>query len=256
MKKARGMRREARVRKKLPKSLPGFYCLLFTAYCLLFSSCSLERRIIPTPSAEELQLEAERLGELPVARRTRVPASTGSLWPKDDQVFFYADKKANRIGDILTIKVVEASQASNAADTDLSRKSSINGRIDNFFTAKKLFGVPMSQNFAEASAENAHLGKGTTTREGKVTANSTTLVTRVLPNVNLVIKGMRAVGVNNEEQHITLTGIVRQEDIARDNTVLSTQIADAHITLSGAGVVADKQRSGWGTWIFDWVWPF
>jgi flagellar L-ring protein precursor FlgH len=67
---------------------------------------------------------------------------------------------------------------------------------------------------------------------------------------------MRAVGVNNEEQHITLTGIVRQEDIARDNTVSSTQIADAHITLSGAGVVADKQRSGWGTWIFDWIWPF
>jgi flagellar L-ring protein precursor FlgH len=255
-KQALGMRQQATVRRNRKKSLHLFYCLLPVACCLFFLGCSLERRFIPTPSAEELQLEAERLGELPVARRTRVPASTGSLWPRDDQVFFYADKKANRVGDILTIKVVEASQASNAADTDLSRKSSINGRIDNFFTAKKLFGVPLSQNFAEASAENAHLGKGSTTREGKVTANITTVVTRVLPNGNLVIKGMRAVGVNNEEQHITLTGIVRQEDIARDNTVSSTQIADAHITLSGAGVVADKQRSGWGTWIFDWIWPF
>ncbi|MGH7767704.1 MAG: flagellar basal body L-ring protein FlgH, partial [Candidatus Binatia bacterium] len=162
MKKARGTRREARVRKNLQKSLAGSYCLLLTAYCLLFSGCSLERRFVPTPSAEELQLEAERLGDVPVSRTTRIPASTGSLWPRDDHVFFYADKKANRVGDILTIKVVEAAQASNTADTDLSRKSSINGKIDNFFTAKKLFGVPLSQNFVEASAENAHLGKGST----------------------------------------------------------------------------------------------
>jgi flagellar L-ring protein precursor FlgH len=257
MKKAIGMRQQATVRKKKNRTMGFilFYYLLPVA-CCLFIGCGLDRRFFPTPSAEELQLEVERLGDVPVDRATRTPVSTGSLWPEDDHLFFYGDRKARRIGDVVTVKIVEEAQASNAADTDLSRKSSINARIDSFFTAKKFLGVPMGQNLAESSSENSHVGKGATTREGKVTAGITVVVTQVLPNRNLVIKGARAVGVNHEEQLITLTGIVRQEDIARDNTVLSTQIADAHITLSGAGVVADKQRSGWGTWIFDWVWPF
>jgi flagellar L-ring protein precursor FlgH len=231
--------------------------LLALAACLVLSGCaSLERRIFPTPSSEEMQLETWRLASVPVAPMARSSASPGSLWPKDDRPFFYADKKAGRVGDIVTVRIVEAAEASNAADTDLSRQSSINARVDNFFTAKKVFGVPLTQNMVEASAENSHVGKGTTTREGKVTASMTAVVMQTLPNGNLVIKGTRTVGVNHEEQFITLTGIVRQEDITRDNTILSTQIADAHITLAGAGVVADKQKSGWGTWIFDWLWPF
>jgi flagellar L-ring protein FlgH len=221
-----------------------------------FGCAGLERRVFPTPTPEELHHETARLASVPVAPTARKSATPGSLWPKDDHVFFYADQKARRTGDILTVRIVEAAEASNAADTDLSRKSSISARVDNFFTAKKFLGVPLTQNLAESSSENAHVGKGTTTREGKVTASMTAVVMQTLPNGNLVIKGVRAVGVNHEEQFITLTGIVRQEDIARDNTVLSTQIADAHITMTGSGVVADKQRSGWGTWLFDWLWPF
>ncbi|HEX9445368.1 MAG TPA: flagellar basal body L-ring protein FlgH [Candidatus Binatia bacterium] len=234
-----------------------FRFLIPVAYFLSCAGCAaLERRVFPTPTGEDLQREAERLGDLRVSRTTQAPASPGSLWPKDDHLFLYADRKARRTGDIVTVRIVEAAEASNAADTDLSRKSAISARVDSFFTAKKFLGVPLAQNLAESSSDNSHVGKGTTTREGKVTASITAVVTQVLPNGNLVIKGARVVGVNHEEQFITLTGIVRQEDIARDNTVLSTQIADAHITLAGAGVVADKQKSGWGTWIFDWLWPF
>ena len=222
-----------------------------------FLGCAgLERRVFPTPTPDELHHETARLASVPVAPTARTSETRGSLWPKDDHMFFYADQKARRTGDILTVRIVEAAEASNAADTDLSRKSSISARVDNFFTAKKFLGVPLTQNLAESSSENAHVGKGTTTREGKVTASMTAVVMQTLPNGNLVIKGVRAIGVNHEEQFITLTGIVRQEDIARDNTVLSTQIADAHITMTGSGVVADKQRSGWGVWLFDWLWPF
>jgi flagellar L-ring protein precursor FlgH len=78
----------------------------------------------------------------------------------------------------------------------------------------------------------------------------------VLPNGNLVVQGTREVLVNHEQQFITLTGIVRPLDVDRENVVLSTQLADASITIGGLGVVADKQRSGWGTWLFDFVWPF
>ncbi|HEY2990923.1 MAG TPA: flagellar basal body L-ring protein FlgH [Candidatus Binatia bacterium] len=246
---------------KSNKGTYGGQGLVFTfAFLLLpfaFACTNLDRRLFPTPSAEELQREVERLGDVPVAANGAAPVSPGSLWPRDDHVFFYGDVKARRVGDILTVRIVEAAEASNAADTDLSRKSSINAKVDSFLGAKRFLGFsPLSQPVVESSADNGHVGKGTTTREGKVTANITTVVTQVLPNGNLVIKGTRTVGVNHEEQLITLTGIVRQEDLARDNSVLSTQIADAHITLSGAGVVADKQRSGWGTWVFDWLWPF
>jgi flagellar L-ring protein precursor FlgH len=78
----------------------------------------------------------------------------------------------------------------------------------------------------------------------------------VLPNGNLVIKGTRELLVNYEQQYITLTGIVRPQDLTRENVVLSSQLADANISIGGLGVVGDKQRSGWGTWIFDFVWPF
>jgi flagellar L-ring protein precursor FlgH len=257
MKKALGMKEQAFVRKKGKKALRLFYCLFSIVYCLSFAACALERRVFPTPSESQLQRETERLGKIPVLPDAAQPVAIGSLWPSDDHLFFYADRKARRVGDVVTIKIIEAAQASNAADTDLSRKSSINAKVDSAFTAKRFFGLtPMGQNAVESNAENSHVGKGATTREGKVTASITAIVTHVLPNGNLVIKGTRAVGVNNEEQFITLTGIVRQEDLGRDNAVLSTQIADARITLAGAGVVADKQRSGWGTWIFDWLWPF
>jgi flagellar L-ring protein precursor FlgH len=72
----------------------------------------------------------------------------------------------------------------------------------------------------------------------------------------LVIQGTRAVAVNHEEQYITITGVVRPLDVNRDNVVLSSQVADANIAIGGSGVVADKQRSGWGSWVFDVLWPF
>ena len=106
------------------------------------------------------------------------------------------------------------------------------------------------------TSENSHQGAGVTTRSGQLTATMTAVVREVLPNGNLVVQGTREVLVNHEQQFMTLTGVVRPQDVSRDNIVLSTQLADANISIGGLGVVADKQRSGWGTWLFDLVWPF
>jgi flagellar L-ring protein precursor FlgH len=62
--------------------------------------------------------------------------------------------------------------------------------------------------------------------------------------------------VNHEQQFITLTGSVRSQDVDRDKVVVSSQLVNANITIGGLGVVAAKQRSGWGSWIFGLVWPF
>lgn len=213
-------------------------------------------RFSPRPSPEELAKEVEQVRQVTVPLPMPVSASTGSLWPADDRVFFYEDRKALRVGDSLTIRVVETARASNAADTDLSRKSANKAEISALLGLQGALARSSLTNFLDVTADSSHKGSGATRREGTLTASMTALVKDVLPNGNLVIQGSRAVVVNHEEQFMTLTGVVRPEDISRDNVVLSSQIADARISFGGIGLVADKQRSGWGTWVFDWLFPF
>ena len=233
------------------------YSALLMALFTMSCSAALEKRFFPKPTEAELEQEVFRLGQTNVGSQLSRPVAVGSLWPADDHVFFYGDKKALRVGDIITVRIVESAQASNTADTDLSRNSSIKAGLSTFFGKKKFLDLfKLDQELLASSAENTHQGSGSTTRSGQLTATMTAVVREVLANGNLVVQGTRDVLVNHEQQFITLTGIVRPLDIDRDNVVLSTQLADASITIGGLGVVADKQRSGWGTWLFDFIWPF
>ena len=81
-------------------------------------------------------------------------------------------------------------------------------------------------------------------------------VYEVYPNGNLFIKGNREVTINEERQYIKLSGIVRPEDISPANEVVSSVIADAKISISGKGVISDKQHPGNGHRLFDFLWPF
>ena len=220
-------------------------------------SATIDKRFFPKPTEAEMVQEVIRLGQTNVGQQVSRPVAVGSLWPSDDHVFFYGDKKALRVGDIITVRIVESAQASNTADTDLSRGSSIKAGLSTFFGKKKFLNLfKLDEDLLASSAANSHQGSGSTTRSGQLTATMTAVVREVLSNGNLVVQGTREVLVNHEQQFITLTGIVRPLDVDRDNVVLSTFLADASITIGGLGVVADKQRSGWGTWLFDFVWPF
>jgi len=217
----------------------------------------IEKRFFPKPTDVEMTKEVSRLGQTDVRNMSVQPVAPGSLWPADDHVFFYADHKALRVGDIVTINIVESSSANNTADTDLSRKSSIEAGLSSWFGKEKFLKLfKLSDNLISSNSEDTHKGAGTTTRGGNLTATVTAIVKEVLPNGNLVIQGTRTVAVNHEEQYITITGVIRPLDVTRDNNVLSTRVADANIAIGGSGVVADKQRSGWGTWAFDFLWPF
>ena len=217
----------------------------------------IEKRFFPRPTDLDMSKEVSRLGHTDVKNFSVQPVAAGSLWPADDHVFFYADRKALRLGDIITIRVIENASANNAADTDLSRTSSIEAGFSTFFGKKKFLDLfKLGDDLVKSSSDNSNKGSGATTREGQLTATITVMVKEVLPNGNLVIQGTRAVAVNHEEQYITITGVIRPLDVSRDNVVLSSQVADANIAIGGSGVVADKQRAGWGTWLFDWVWPF
>src|SRR5690606_17736037 len=96
-------------------------------------------------------------------------------------------------------------------------------------------------------------GGGSTTRGGSLNARMTAMVVDVLPNGNLVIEGRQTIIVNEEEQLIVVSGIVRPQDIAPDNTVLSTFVADATITYHGTGPLGDRQEPGLLTRLLNWL---
>jgi len=185
----------------------------------------------------------------------------GSLWQEDAPlVSLFSDQKARQVGDIVTIRIVESSTATNKASTDTNRGSSMSASLDAFFNAEK--GYPADQPFfnpfskVAGGLDSQFQGTGTTKRSGDLNAYITALVTQVLPNGNMVLVGSREVLINNENQVIELSGVVRPRDIDADNTVLSTYVADARISYSGTGVIDDRQKPGWLTKIMMAVWPF
>ena len=183
-----------------------------------------------------------------------IAENDGSLWSEDrPQSFLFSDFKAGRVGDVVTVRIVESSKGNKNASTKTEKDSSLSTSISAFF------GMPsdkLSQASVGAETSEKHDGAGSTSRSSELTAVITARVIDVMPNGNLVIDGRREVIVNNETQLLYVTGIVRPEDIGPGNTVLSSYIADAKITYTGSGVVSDKQRMGWFVRLIDKIWPF
>ena len=191
------------------------------------------------------------------------PKTLGSLWQEENgRAYLYEDMRAMRVGDILTIKIVENHKGSKSADTTAERDSTIQNSLAG--TAVGYIGIPGIRLGGEArrglgidaSATNKFGGKGATSREGTLTGTMSVVVTEVLPNGDLRVEGRREVTVNSEKQMMTIGGLVRRVDVDTKNTVLSTAIADAKIVYSGLGVLDDVQRPGWLVRILDWISPW
>lgn len=187
--------------------------------------------------------------------------SQGSLWQEDAPLMaMFSDQKARTVGDVVTIRIAESSQATNKASTETDRSSSLSASVDGFFNLEQQY--PATRSFPNpfsrvaGGVESEFEGAGTTKRSGDLDAYITALVTQVLPNGNLVVVGSREVLINNENQVIQLSGVVRPKDINADNEILSTYLADARISYSGSGIIDDRQKPGWLTNIVMKVWPF
>jgi flagellar L-ring protein precursor FlgH len=188
-------------------------------------------------------------------------AGDGSLWVEEGGLSeMFINPKAHRIGDIVTIKIVENSKASNKAATKTDRTTATSVGLTELFGLENKF--PSGSNFfnpfspVTSKYGNEFDGSGSTARSGALTAYISARIIQIRPNGNLVIEGNREVRVNHENQIITLTGEVRPRDISPDNIVQSTYIADARISYSGSGTLNDQQRPGWLARILDNIWPF
>jgi flagellar L-ring protein precursor FlgH len=206
---------------------------------------------------------------IPVVRAAVEPVqSQGSLWQEDGPFNqLYVDQKARQVGDIVTIRIVESSSASNNAATETERDSNLLGQITSFLGIERRWNDPSYPGFdpdrllnpfssVEGNLKSDFTGSGKTTRSGNIKAIITARVTDVVPGGNIKIRGSREVEINNEKQILTLSGVIRTKDISPDNTVLSNYISDAQISYSGLGVVNDRQRPGWMANILNKIWPF
>ncbi len=160
----------------------------------------------------------------------------------------FGDVRAHRVGDIITINIVEFSQGSHQTDSRTEKESQIGVKGAGNGAAKflPLFGMD-AQNYVNFS------GSGDTKRTGVLKAKMTAVIKSVDENGNFIIEGTREVEVNNDRLLMLVTGIVRPEDISNDNIVMSYQIANAKITYKGKGHADRSQKPGWITRIFNWL---
>lgn len=185
----------------------------------------------------------------------------GSLYSEDSRSDYFSDMKAARVGDIITINIVETSRANKSATTSTGRSSSRESSIDSLFGLEEpgVMPTPGGINLLKGvnyTSESSFRGTGSTARTENITAKISARIVQVLPNRNLVIRGSQEIMVNNEKQFITVQGVVRPADVATDNSVLSTYMADARIEYTGKGDLSNKQREGWLVRALDKIWPF
>ncbi|MDR1606856.1 MAG: flagellar basal body L-ring protein FlgH [Deltaproteobacteria bacterium] len=185
----------------------------------------------------------------------------GSLFNEDSRPDFFSDLKAQRVGDIITINIVETSKASKQANTATSRSNRVNSTVNSLFGLEQPGVLPTPgginlMNGLDVSSSNAFSGSGSTSRNENITAKISARIIQVLPNRNLVIRGSQEILVNNEKQYITVQGVIRPADVATDNSVLSTYLADARIEYTGQGDITNRQREGWLTRLVGNIWPF
>ncbi|MDD0843887.1 flagellar basal body L-ring protein FlgH [Pseudomonas sp. Gutcm_11s] len=193
----------------------------------------------------------------PVLPRTPLPAaqSNGSIYQAGFETNLYDDRKAYRIGDIITITLSERTQASKSAGSDMSKNSTANLGLTSLFGGAVSLNNPNSGlNPLKTNDLSLDVGySGTRATEGDSAANQsnslsgsiTVTVAEVLPNGILAVRGEKWMTLNTGDELVRIAGMIRADDIATDNTVSSTRVANARITYSGTGAFADASQPGW-----------
>jgi len=175
-----------------------------------------------------------------------LPLSASSLWHEGAGSLYSALPRTWKVGDLITVIIVEQAQATQTAGTETQKKSGVGVGVDFPFDSS-------GQLKADVEGGDRLRSTGKTVRGGTLRASLTAEVKALEPSGNLRIEGRQTIVVNGETQEIVLSGIVRPEDISRDNTVLSTSVAEAEIAYQGAGSLGAKQRQGIITRFFHWL---
>jgi flagellar L-ring protein FlgH len=175
------------------------------------------------------------------------PAYPDSIWNKDSSSP-YSVNKSFKVGDVITVLVMESTSAVQKAgtntDADDSLSMAFSSNLAAFYHPNKAI---------TGSGGNTYKGAGDTSRTSNVTAKIASVVVKVLPNSNLLIEGEHKVAVNDEVQTIKISGMIRPKDVSFQNTIFSYQVAGADVSVKGSGVVGDAESPGVVTRFFNWI---
>ena len=178
----------------------------------------------------------------------------GAIYQAGFDMRLYEDLKARRVGDILTVRLMESTDASKSTSTSTDKSTSTTVNNPTILGASPQFDVPgfvplnNTDNLSletNLSSSNEFEGSGASSQQNQLTGNITVSVVELLPNGNLLVRGEKRLTINNGNEYIRVSGMVRPADIQSDNSVLSTQIADATIMYTGDGQTADVNIMGW-----------
>jgi flagellar L-ring protein precursor FlgH len=215
-----------------------------------------------TPVGDPTPLVAEQPSVLSAYRahdENPRPASANSIWRAGARTFFN-DQRAARVGDILTVLITIDDSAQVQNDTSRERKTANTMGMTNFFGLETVLKAALPgmtpSSMVNTNGDSALTGTGTINRAEKINLTIAAVVTKVMPNGNLVIQGRQEVKTNNDLRELTVGGIVRPEDISSSNTINHTQIAEARINYGGKGDMMRSNTAPGGQALLETFEPF
>ena len=241
---------------------------LTTALALSLGACStVERlsRVGETPNFTKVESPTERRGykpvTMPMPEKHVETKQMNSLWSTGRQAFF-EDQRARNIGDILTVMIDIKNEATLESKSSRNRNAGENTGIASLGgfedTLDRVFlptgGDPTS--LADLSSTSTNNNSGTTESEDEIELKIAAVISQILPNGNMVIHGRQEFRVNFEKRILEVTGVIRPEDIAVDNSISYDKIAEARIGYGGKGYVSDVQQPRIGQQILDIFMPY
>jgi len=214
-----------------------------------------------TPIENPVEVAGYQPVSLPMPQRGEETAGANSLWSPGSNGFF-KDQRAQKVGDIITVKVsaqdtamIESEFEQNRDDNkDSVGVGSLLGYEGNFKDYLPDAVVP--SNLIDITSNREMSGDGKVDRKEKIDMTMAAIVTQVLPNGNLVIEGTQEIRVNYELRQMTVRGVIRRADIQSDNSIESSKIAELRVTYGGKGVISDVQQPRYGRQVIDILMPF
>ncbi len=210
------------------------------AVAALLGGCVIAGDVRPYPAMAPIQ---------PIMPPQAAPTA-GAIYAAGPTLQLYSDRRARDVGDLLTITLLENTTATTSANTATNKESNLS------IGTPSIFGAPVTLGgrdvlSATAAGKRDFTGKGNSAQSNRLQGSVTVTVVQRLPNGNLVVQGQKNLRLNQGDELVQVQGIVRPADIAQDNSIPSSRVAEARIVYGGRGPVAQSNAMGWLSRFFN-----